>query len=193
MMLARWVTAVLNEIPSWAPISLLVLPSTMSATNARLRSVVHKVQGLLQIFPRFPFRALIVRPQQVRRVVGDDDGDVLPIKPLAAHLGNPFLVSGERSRGGASQGADGLGPNGHQLAVQELPANLHFVRFRCPVPRRAALDDVADVDILARHLDAFLTGGVLDHLGEQLACAPDKGNPRSEEHTSELQSPCNLV
>src|ERR1017187_1515879 len=140
-------------------------------------SVVHEVQGLLQVFPRFPFGALIVRPQQVRRVICDDDRDVLPIKPLATHLGDPFLVACKSSRRGAPQGADGLGPDGHQLTVEKLPANLHFVRFRCAVLRRPALYHVADVHILAQKLDAFLLGGVLDHLGEQLAGPPDEGNP----------------
>src|SRR5256885_10540997 len=47
----------------------------------------------------------------------------------------------------------------------------------------------------ARHRDSALAPAfhAVDHRGRRRRAARDVGHGRSEEHTSELQSPCNLV
>src|ERR1035441_9486232 len=139
-------------------------------------SVVDEVQNPFEIFPGFAFGFLIVLAQQVRGVVGDHHGDLLPLEPLAAHLGDAFLVAGEGARRDAAERADGLGPDRRKLAVEELAANLHFIRFGIAILRRTALHHVGDVNVLAEDLDTFLLRRVFDHLSEQLSGAADKGD-----------------
>src|ERR1039458_7538188 len=74
-------------------------------------SVVDVVQDLLEVFPGFALGFLVVLAQQVRGVVGDHHGDVLPLEPLAAHLGDAFLVAGEGAGGDAAERADDFGAN----------------------------------------------------------------------------------
>ena len=107
-------------------------------------------------------------------MVSHHHGNILPLEPLAAHLGDAFLAAGERARGGAAQRADGLRTDRDKLAVEELAADLHLVRLGRAVPGRTALHHIADVDVGARERDAFLLGGALDHLREQLSGAPDE-------------------
>ena len=61
-----------------------------------------------------------------------------------------------------------------KLAVKKLAANFHLVGLGRAVFGWAALDDVADVNVGARERDAFLVGGALDHLREQLAGPADE-------------------
>src|ERR1019366_4429604 len=137
-------------------------------------SVVHVVQHLLEVFPRLALGLLIVLAQQVRRVVRHHHGNILPLEPLAAHLGDAFLVAGEGARGDAAEGADHLGADRQELPVQELAADLHFIRFRVTILRRTALHYIADVNVFAEELDAFLLRRAFDHLGEQLSGAADE-------------------
>src|ERR1035437_1014161 len=80
------------------------------------------------------------------------------------------------ARGGAAESADDLGADRQELPVEELAADLHFIRFRGAILRRTALHHVGDVNILAEELDAFLLRRVFDHLGEQLSGAADEGD-----------------
>ena len=99
-----------------------------------------------------------------------------PLEPFAAHLGNAFFVAGNGARGGTAERTDRLGADCVQLAIEELAADFHLVGFRRAISRRAALDHVADVDILAQQGNAFLFRSALDHLREQLAGTSDEGN-----------------
>jgi hypothetical protein len=45
--------------------------------------VVHEVQNLLQILPRLALGLLVVRTQQIRRMVGHDQRDVAPLVPAS--------------------------------------------------------------------------------------------------------------
>src|SRR5215471_8781470 len=107
-------------------------------------------------------------------MVGHHHREFLPLEPFPAHFGDAFLVAGQRARGSAAERADGLGLDRGKLAVEELAADLHFVRFGCTIARRAALHHVADVDLTAQQRDAFLLRRPLDHLCEQLACLADE-------------------
>src|ERR1039457_3074271 len=72
-------------------------------------SVVDVVLDCLEVFPGFALGFLIVLAQQVRRVIRDHHGDLLPLEPLAAHLGDAFLVAREGAGGDAAERADHLG------------------------------------------------------------------------------------
>src|SRR2546426_8219091 len=48
-------------------------------------------------------------------------------------------------------------------------------------------------DLLVPGGELFLDRPLPDHLIQAMQCVPDVADNRSEEHTSELQSPCNLV
>ena len=64
------------------------------------RSIVHEVQHFLEVFPRFAFGVLIVRAQQVGRVVRDHHLNAATLQPLSAHLGDALRPVS--ARGGAS-------------------------------------------------------------------------------------------
>src|SRR2546426_7855298 len=52
---------------------------------------------------------------------------------------------------------------------------------------------VARLRHLARHLGVAAFVGIEQAVAAQIPGERDRGDERSEEHTSELQSPCNLV
>ena len=64
--------------------------------------------------------------------------------PLPAHFGDAILPAEQRLRRRGTQRADRLRPDGQQLPIKKLPADLHLIQFRSPVFRRTALHDVAD-------------------------------------------------
>src|ERR1035441_7062859 len=146
----------------------------LSPAAVRAASVVDVVQDFLEVFPGFALGFLIVLAQQVRGVVGDHHRDFLPLEPLAAHLGDAFLVAGEGAGGDDAERADEFGADRQKLPVEELAADLHFVRFGIAILRRTALHHVGDVNVLAEDLDAFLLRRIFDHLGEQLSGPADE-------------------
>src|ERR1017187_4275308 len=107
-------------------------------------------------------------------MVSDHHRNIVPLIPVAAHAGDAFLAVSQVFRRGRAERADGLGANGQQLAREELAADLHLVRLRRAVFRRAAFHHVADVDILAQQRNAFFFRGAFDHLRQQLARAADE-------------------
>src|SRR6202162_957181 len=107
-------------------------------------------------------------------MVGDEHGDIAPLQPSSAQPHDAVLGAEDGFGGGGTQGADCLRPDHLKLAEQELPANLHFVGLGCPVLRRAALDYVADVNLLTLQRDALFGGGSFDHLREKLSCPADE-------------------
>src|SRR5262245_17060317 len=64
--------------------------------------------------------------------------------------------------------ADNFGTHHWQLPAKEWITGSHFVRFRIPIIRRPALQDIANVDVFAFEIDG------LDDLGQQLSGPPDK-------------------
>ena len=72
-------------------------------------------------------------------------------------------------RGGSAKCNDEFRPHYLQLPVKDRSAGGDFAGVGCAVIRGAALDDVADVDVLAAGTHGF------DHLAQQFAGAADKG------------------
>src|SRR5580698_2430196 len=158
------------SIRAWV---LLPLPSGPSKVMKRPRSVVNIVQDLLQILPCFFLRVLIVGPQQIGRMVGDHHLNVAPLIPFSAQPRDAFLAEQSFGRG-ATQYANRFGTNREQLAIQELPADFHFVRLGRAIFGRPALHHIANVDIGAFDRDAFFRCRTFNHLREQLSRAADE-------------------
>src|SRR5580704_7481784 len=110
-------------------------------------------------------------------MVGDHHWNVAPVVPFSAHSGHA-LFSVQHSLGGrASQQADRLGFYGLKLAIKELAADFHLVRFRRSILRRPALHYVTDINVGTLDWDAFLGRRAFDHLGEQLSRAANERQP----------------
>src|SRR5260370_21609250 len=100
-------------------------------------------------------------------MIGHDKRYFAPLQPFSTELNYAFL--------GAKQGFHGNGPEGAnrpwidylKLAIEELAADFHFVRLRRAIFRRAALDHVANVDILALDGNALFLGCSFNHLREK--------------------------
>src|SRR3954451_2278018 len=72
----------------------VVLPEPSGPSNVRkvpFGSVIDVVKGLFQVFPRLPLSVLIVRAEQVRRMVSDHYRDVPPLVPIAAQSRNALF------------------------------------------------------------------------------------------------------
>ena len=132
------------------------------------------MEGLLEIFPGFALGFLIVGAEQVGRVVGDHQRNIVPLMPLATKLRDSVLAAQERLCCRGTERADGFWFDGGSLAEEELAADLHFVGFGSSVLRRAAFHHVADVDIGSLERDTFFGGSAFDHLSEQLTSTPDE-------------------
>ena len=81
----------------------------------------------------------------------------------AVHLGDACGVARQELGGEVAERADDLGPDDLDLPEQVRAAGLDLLRLRVAVVGRAALEDVGDVDLLARHADGR------EQLLEQLA------------------------
>src|SRR5882672_2061590 len=98
-----------------------------------------------------------------------DERDAPVFERSAAQGRHRGLGLEERLHGREPQGAEERGPEERQLLLQIREALLHLLRRRHAVLGRAALEHVADVDLLALQID----GG--DHLVEELSRASDEG------------------
>jgi hypothetical protein len=96
--------------------------------------------------------------------------NALVFLPRSAKSCDRDLAIEEQTGGRLTEGHDDLGCDCADLSVQEGAAGTDLRRQWIPVSRRAAFNDVADVDLAARDPDAFL-----DHLGEKFPRAADKG------------------
>jgi hypothetical protein len=121
----------------------------------------------LQIFPDFAFGAGIA--QQIGWVISGHQFSTAKFEPLAAELGNAACGFKEGLCGASAESNDHSRIDGIELAQQEWRTGSDFVFFRETVLRRAAFDDVADVNIFALQAHGF------DHLREKFTGAADEG------------------
>ncbi len=54
-------------------------------------SVIHEMQQRLQIFPSLAPRLLVVLPQQVRRMIRDHHGNIVPLVPFSTRFRDSFF------------------------------------------------------------------------------------------------------
>src|SRR5207249_5115985 len=97
--------------------------------------------------------------------------DALVFERASAQGRHRGLRLEERLDGGEPQRAEKRGLEDRKLLFQIRETLLHFTGRRSSVLGRAALEHVADVDLLTLQID----GG--DHLVEELAGATDEGEP----------------
>lgn len=99
------------------------------------------------------------------------DRDALVRLPGAAQLRDALFRDEQVLRRHVAEGHDDLRVDGTDLFLHEADAGFDLVWFGIAVPRRAAFDDVADVDVLALQLHA------LDNdVRQELAGLSDKGS-----------------
>src|SRR5262245_41887918 len=96
------------------------------------------------------------------------------VENTAAKAGNRVEGSQQRLRAELAERDDHFRPDHVDLLKQKGLAGGNLVRFGIAILRRPALDDVRDVDVLPRNLEALL-----DDVGEQLARAPDERDRKS--------------
>src|SRR5262245_15268691 len=128
-----------------------------------------KLANLLHIFPDFALRRGV--SQQVRRVKRRNQLGAAEVVDAAAQPRNRVERAEQRLRAELAERDDHLRFDDVDLPEQKRLARLDFVGLRIAVARRAALDHVRDVDVLALEIDRF------DDLGQQLTGAADEWNP----------------
>src|SRR3990172_7103201 len=97
---------------------------------------------------------------------GGKDRDALIAVKSAAEFRNLLLGSQQDLGCKVAEGTDQLRLDGLKLADQERLARGGLIRLRISVPGRSALDDVANIDLLAGQLHR------LDDPGEELSGPP---------------------
>src|SRR5262245_4094688 len=118
-----------------------------------------------------PYQALVPRiAQEVGRMEGRHQLDAVEIEPLAAQPGDRGLGAQQRLGRELPERDHDFGSNQLDLPAQEGLARVDLVGLGVAVPRRPALDDVADVDVLPAKPHALR-----DDLGQQLSGAADEG------------------
>ena len=84
-------------------------------------------------------------------------------------FGDTFLDAQDGADGGSAQAANQARLDGLNLAIEEGRAGVNLVLFRSAIPWGAALDDIADVDLLAFQANGF------HHAVQKLPCSPHEG------------------
>src|SRR5262249_22501488 len=120
----------------------------------------------LQVLPYLALRRRVA--QEERRVEGRHERDALVGVEAAAQARDGGVAAQEALGGELAEADDHARPDGGELLLEERLAGGDLVRLGVAVARRAALDDVGDVDVLARKAHR------LDHLREQLAGGADE-------------------
>src|SRR5260370_6777039 len=110
-------------------------------------------------------------------MIRHDKRYVAPLQPFSTELHDAFLGAKQRLHGNGPKGANRPGTNYLKLAIKKLTADFHFVRLRRAIFRRAALDHVAYVDILALDGNALFLGRSFNHLREKLPGPADERQP----------------
>src|SRR5260221_10828433 len=107
-------------------------------------------------------------------MISYDQRYIAPLQPFSTKLHDAFLGAKQRFHGDGTEGANRPGADHFKLAVKKLAADFHFVRLRRAIFRRAALDHVAYVDILALDGNALFLGRSFNHLREKLSGPADE-------------------
>src|SRR5258708_6940000 len=168
---------VAQTLVSAAPRLVSALRAVSKIPTPDSRSVIHKVQNLLQIFPRLPLCVLIVRPQQIRGMIRHHHRIIPPFVPIPAQAHDAVLGREQSLNGRRAKRADRLGANRLQLAKKKLAAHLHLIGDRRAIPGCAALYDVADVTVFSRERDALPFVGPFDHLRQKVSGPADERRP----------------
>src|SRR5260370_12667043 len=102
---------------------------------------------------------------------------IAPLVPIPAQPHHAVLRLEQSLDGRRAERANRLGANRLQLAKKKLAAHLHLIGRRRAILRRAALDDVADVNVFSKERDALPFGGPFDHLRQELSGPADERRP----------------
>ena len=86
------------------------------------------------------------------RVQEGEDHEVLHVERLRFHLGNADLAFQQCLSRPITKRTHELGPDHLDLLHEKRFTSFHFIRFRVAVVRRPALDDVRDIDLVARKI-----------------------------------------
>src|SRR6185312_3394198 len=108
------------------------------------------------------------RAQEERGVVRGHERDALVLLPGAAEARDGRVRAQEALRGELAERDDHARADGRELLLEEGLALGDLVGLGVAVARRAALQDVADVDVAAGEAHGF------DHLGQELAGGADE-------------------
>jgi len=128
------------------------------------------VDDLSQIRPNLALGSGV--SQQVGGVKRRHDGQASLIQPeLPSDSSNAFIHTEEPAYCRSAEGDDDLGSEELNLAFEIRGAFLDLALLRFVVLRRAALDDVADVNLIEREAHRK------DHLVEKFPCGAAKGFP----------------
>lgn len=124
---------------------------------------------LHQHFHIFPDIALFVRiSQQISWVICGQQPGAIVLMESPPESGDGRRGFKQRLGRKRAEGADEVRLDSRKLALQEGQAGLDLIGFWVPVARRAALDDIADVNLVAAQFDGF------DNACEQLPGGSDK-------------------
>src|SRR6516164_713884 len=116
--------------------------------------VVARAQERTGLFQILPGVALALgASEQERRVESRDEPGALEIVDAAAEARDGIVAPEQRLGRERAERHDHLRPDRGDLLKQERLALLDFVRLGVAVAGRAALDDVGDVDLVARQVD----------------------------------------
>jgi hypothetical protein len=106
----------------------------------------------IKVFERLRFPCLVAKDE--RGVIGGKHRNALHLPPLPPDARDLLAGPEQVLQGDGAQRADRFGPNRPDLPLEVRQAGRGFLRKGGPVPRRTALDDVGDVDALARKAEA---------------------------------------
>ena len=94
---------------------------------------------------------------------------LLVLDRFTPNLGNSLNVGKQSTGRYVSEGDDQFWRYQFQLILQDLQTGSNLHRFRVAVSRRAAFDNIGDIDILPVNADA------VNHLRQQFSGTADKG------------------
>jgi hypothetical protein len=142
------------------------LPKIRSVKERRNLKPFVLLFDLFHVLPDIPF-IIGVSEEESGMVSGHERNPPVLVKPSPKKRDLFFGLEKGLGRKGP-QGTDQFGPDDFKLFNEKRLTGADFIRFRVSVPRRTALDDVGNVDLLPAELDG------LDDFGEKLSGQPDE-------------------
>src|SRR5690606_21580269 len=112
---------------------------------------VHHPPEELEVLPRVPHP--VAAPEEESGVVRRDEGDVPVVVHPPPEPSDALLGGGQLLRREGADREDRPGRDELELTVKEAGTGLDLVGPGVPVPRRPALEDVADEDLAPREPD----------------------------------------